>query len=119
MTRYVFAPPVNTAGQADRWDEDYNFFFTADPARGLNYGSNRLDINAYRTASGQGKNANRGDAGGAFHTEPALIDAGGGNLTLAPNSPQLDAGEPVPNIADRAGTDYTGTAPDLGARERP
>ena len=119
MTRYAFSPPVNSAGKADRWDEDYNSFFTSDPTRGLNYGSNRLDVAAYRTASGQGAHSNAGDTGNAFRTEPALTDAAGGNLTLGAGSPQIDAGVPVPNINDRAGIDYRGNAPDLGAREWP
>lgn len=119
MTRYAFSPPVNSAGKADCWDEDYNFFFTSDPTRGLNYGSNRLDVATYRAASGQGAHANIGDTGNAFRTEPMLTDAAGGNLTPSAGSPQIDAGVPVPNINDRAGIDYRGNAPDLGARERP
>jgi hypothetical protein len=119
MTRYAFAPPVNGAKGNDRWDEDYDFFFTSDPARGINYGSNRLDLAAYRTASGQGSNANRADPSGAFRTEPALTDAPNGNLTIAAGSPLIDAGVVVPNIADRPGIDYQGNAPDLGAKERP
>jgi hypothetical protein len=119
MTRYAFAPPANTSKSAERWDEDYDFFFTSDPARGINYGSNRLDLAAYRTASGQGGNANRADSSAGFRTEPALADPQNGTLALAPGSPQIDAGVVVPNIADRPGIDYRGNAPDLGAQEAP
>ncbi len=119
MTRYAFSPPVNSAGKADCWDEDYNFFFTSDPTRGLNYGNNRLDVATYRAASDQGAHANIDDTGNAFRTEPMLTDGAGGNLTPSAGSPQIDAGVPMPNINDRAGIDYRGNAPDLGARERP
>lgn len=119
MTRYAFAPPVNSLKTVDRWDEDYDFFFTSDPSRGINYGGNRVDLAAYRAASGQGANANRADQSGNFRTEPALADAPGGNLALAPDSPQIDAGVVVPNIADGAGGTIRGNAPDLGAKERP
>ena len=119
MTRYAFAPPANVSKSAERWDEDYDFFFTSDPARGINYGSNRLDLAAYRTASGQGGSANRADSSAGFRTEPTLTDPLNGNLALAPGSPQIDAGVIVPNIADRLGIDYHGNAPDLGAKEAP
>lgn len=119
MTRYTFAAPSNTPGTADRWDEDFNYFATTANDRGLGYGGNRATVAAYRSASGQGANSNRGDGAGDFRTDPALADPVNGNLTLAPGSPQIDAGTTVPNIADRPGSDYRGGAPDLGAREAP
>lgn len=119
MTRYAFAPPQNAPNGPIRWDEDYDFFFTTDQARGVNYGSNRLSLPLYRAASGQGANSNRGDAAGAFHTEPGLTDAAKGQLVPAADSPLIDAGIPVPNVSDRPNIDFRGGAPDLGARERP
>lgn len=119
MTRYGFAAPSNTPGTADHWDEDFNYFSTTATDRGISYGGNRGSVGAYRSASGQGANSNRGDQGGVFRTEPGLADPNGGNLALAPGSPQIDAGTPVPNIADRPGIDYRGAAPDLGAHEAP
>lgn len=119
VTRYGFAAPANTPGTADRWDEDFNYFATAATDRGMSYGGNRGSIAAYRTASGQGANSNRGDQSGTFRTDPALADPANGNLALAAGSPQIDAGTPIPNISDRPGVDYRGAAPDLGAREGP
>jgi Protein of unknown function (DUF1565) len=119
MTRYGFAAPSNTPGTADHWDEDFNFFATTATDRGVSYGGSRTSVGGYRSASGQGANSNRGDQPGTFHTEPGLVDPGNGNLALAPGSPQIDAGTPVPNISDRPGIDYRGNAPDLGAREVP
>ena len=115
-TRYVFAAPRNAPGTADHWDEDYNYFATAASDRGFSYGGSRPTLEGYRTASGQGAHSNRS---GDFHVEPGLTDAANGNLALATGSPQIDAGIPVPNIADRPGIDYHGAAPDLGAKEGP
>lgn len=118
MTRYTFNAPSNSPGTADRWDEDYNHFATTATDRGLGYSGNKSTVGAYRAASGQGANSNRADTAGQFHTEPGLVDPANGNVQLLPTSPQIDAGTPVPNIADRPGIDYQGSAPDLGARER-
>lgn len=115
MTRYAFASPGSTGG----WNEDYNFFYTSDPSRGINYGTrNYSTVSSYRAASGQGVNTNLADTSDRFRTEPVMVDPAGGNLQLANGSPQIDAGVPVPNISDRAGIDYSGAAPDMGALER-
>jgi hypothetical protein len=119
VTRYGFAAPSNAPGTADRWDEDFNYFSTAATDRGMSYGGNRGSVGAYRTASGQGANSNRGDQSGTFRTDPSLAEPSKGNLALAPGSPHIDAGTPVPNLSDRPGRDYRGAAPDLGAREAP
>jgi hypothetical protein len=115
VTRYAFGSP----GSAGGWNEDYNFFYTSDSGRGINYGTrNYQTVSGYRKASGQGTHTNLSDKTDRFETEPSLADPAGGNLDLANGSPQIDAGVVVPNIADRAGIDYNGAAPDLGANER-
>jgi hypothetical protein len=107
MGRYAFAAPP-----APRWDEDHDHFYTTDPSRGINYNSaNQGTIAAYRAASGQGQHSNR--AGDVRAHDPALVDPAAGNLDLPGGSPLVDAGVPVPNIADG----FTGAAPDLGAAE--
>src|SRR5439155_4295333 len=121
-TRYAF--------QAAAWDEDANSFSTADPTRGLvAYGQRwGQDVAAYRAAalaaSGRATSTNAAwdptTGAGAFTapTDAWLTDPAGGDLTLAPGSPLIDAGVPVPNLSDRPGIDFTGSAPDLGASER-
>lgn len=114
MTRYAFSAPSGSG-----WDEDYNFFFTSDSSRGMNYANDNCSTWAcYRAASGQGVHSNRGDTSGKFKTEPGFSNPLGGILTLVTGSPLIDAGTPVPNISDRSGADYNGAAPDIGARER-
>ena len=76
------------------------------------------DVQAYRTASGQGTHTN---LFGDFIT-PSIIDNAlnnpvGGDLTLKAGSVFVDKGTPVPNIADQCGVNFTGSAPDLGATE--
>ena len=117
MTKYAFSAPLNTPGLNDRWNEDYNFFFTFDSSRGMNYGStNYPQVATYRSVSGQGQHSNVGLT--TFSTQPALADPMAGNLSLSAGAVQIDAGVPIPNISDRSGVDYGGSAPDLGARER-
>jgi hypothetical protein len=102
---------------ASMWDEDYNSFSTSDKARGLEYLGKDYTTNvaAYRTASGQGAHTN---LSGDFITAPALSSPKTGDLSLPLGSPLIDAGVEVPNLSDRAGVDFLGTAPDLGAIER-
>jgi hypothetical protein len=101
---------------AGRWNEDYNSFSTSDPTRGLVFGTRfTTDVAAYRAASGQGSHTN---LSGSFIAPPALVDPAAGDLRLPVGSPLVDAGVPVPNVSDRAGIDYSGSAPDLGAREQ-
>ncbi|MCC6176363.1 MAG: hypothetical protein IT305_13740 [Chloroflexi bacterium] len=99
-----------------RWDEDYDYFSTFSPVEGLHFRRRfRTDVEAYRRESGQGAHTN---VSGDFTTPPGLANPEAGDLSLPLGSPLVDAGTPVPNIADRAGVDYTGAAPDLGAHER-
>jgi hypothetical protein len=110
-TRYGAAVAV-----ANMWDEDYNHFSTTDRARGLQFvGTNyTTNVSAYRTASKQGAHTN---VSSDFITAPLVSNALAGDLALPMGSPLIDAGVVVPNISDRAGVDYTGAAPDLGATE--
>jgi hypothetical protein len=57
----------------------------------------------------------------AIKGEPIYVEGAGfnaetkiGNFQLAPNSPGVAAGQPIPNFS----TGYTGKAPDLGAHQR-
>jgi hypothetical protein len=112
MTSMAFDAPTVPG----RWDEDYNYFGTTATTRGLRFGSAfTADVAAYRTASGQGAHTN---VSGDFVTPPILSNPTSGDLSLPDGSPLIDAGVPVPNVSDRAGLDYVGPAPDLGARER-
>jgi hypothetical protein len=113
MTGYAFwAPP-----EVGRWDEDYNYFATTDVGRGLRYGPTpyTTNVQAYRAASGQGTHTN---VSGSFVSPPTLVNPTDGDLRLPAGSPLADAGVPVPNIMDRAGIDYRGSAPGLGATQR-
>jgi hypothetical protein len=116
VTRYAFNIPPNAAEQA--WDEDYNHFFTNDPqGRGLSYAGRDFDnIEPYRRASGQGAHSNK--SGGPRSADPGLVNPSAGDLSLPAGSPFVDAGVVVANIADRTGVDFSGAAPDLGAREQ-
>ncbi|MBI4507094.1 MAG: hypothetical protein HY691_16300, partial [Chloroflexi bacterium] len=99
-----------------RWDEDYNSFSTTDAGRGLRYGTSyTTDVRAYRAASGQGAHTN---VASDFVTAPALQNPAAGDLSLPAGSALVDAGVPVSNLSDRAGVDYRGAAPELGAREQ-
>ena len=117
MVGYGFAYPGPWKGP--QWDEDYDYFYSLNPGYGVEpYGGpQEATVAQYRADSGQGAHTNAGDASGAFHTPPALADPTAGDLTLAPGSPQVDAGTVVPNVADLPGTNYLGPAPDLGASE--
>jgi hypothetical protein len=111
-TAYAFVAPA----EPGRWNEDYNAFGTTDAGRGMRYGGRiYTDVQAYRSASGQGAHTN---VSGSFITPPALVNPTTGDLRLPPGSPLIDAGVPVPNIMDRPGIDYQGRTPDLGANER-
>jgi hypothetical protein len=98
------------------WNEDYNHFSTSDPNRGLKFGARfGTDVAGYRAASGQGAHTN---VSSNFISPPTLINPAAGDLRLPAGSPLIDAGTRVPNVSDRAGVDYAGSAPDLGSRER-
>jgi hypothetical protein len=116
FTRYAFEAPG-----VPRWDEDYNHFATTSRTRGLFYGGREYTTNvaAYRAASGQGAHSNViGDFVTASVLDGQLVRATAGDLRLVDGSAFVDAGVPVPNISDRAGVDFRGAAPDLGANER-
>jgi hypothetical protein len=111
VSKDVFEAPTAPG----RWNEDYNHFSTSDPARGLEFGVRfRTDVGAYRAASGQGAHTN---VSSDFITPPDLVNPTAGDLRLPSGSPLIDAGTQVPNISDRPGVNYKGSAPDLGARE--
>ncbi len=114
MTRYGFDAP----GYAGKWNEDYNFFSTTDPTRGMNYGSaNKTTVSTYRTSSGQGEHTNLSemDPTQNFHSLPDnwLTNPLAGDLTLKTSTPVIDAGITVANITES----FTGSAPDIGACE--
>ncbi|MCC6176377.1 MAG: hypothetical protein IT305_13810 [Chloroflexi bacterium] len=112
-SKEIFEAPTGPG----RWNEDYNHFSTGDPARGLKYGARyRTEVDEYRAASGQGAHTN---VASDFITPPTLVNPTAGDMSLPPGSPLIDAGMQVPNISDRPGVDFSGAAPDLGARERP
>ncbi len=119
-TKYVWDGPSG----AGRYIEDYNHFATSDTGRGLQYaGQSFSAVAAYRTASGQGAHTNTaGDLVTVSVVDSRLTNptiAGGNDLTLKAGANSfVDGGVPIPNISDRAVTDYTGTAPDLGFKER-
>jgi len=111
MTGYAFTAP---AGPGE-WDEDYYYFSTSDPTRGLTVRQPYAkDLGPYRVNTGQGAHTN---LVGGLHTLPALMAPEVGDLSLPFGSPLIDAGVPVPNLSDRPGIDFAGAAPDLGARE--
>jgi hypothetical protein len=110
---YAFDAP-RAAGS---WDEDANYFVTADTARGLRFNgiTYRADVQAYRTASGQGAHTN---VAVGFTGDVPLASPAGGDLRLPTGSPLVDAGVPVPNVSDRVGVDFQGAAPDIGYERR-
>lgn len=109
-TNYVFA-----VDSASMWDENYNNFSTSDASRGLKYvGFDYPNVADYRAASGQGGQTNLSND---FMIAPVLNNPLAGDLSLPAISPLVDAGIPIPNLSDRAGIDYNGAAPDLGAIE--
>jgi hypothetical protein len=110
-TRQVF-----DVASAAMWNEDYNSLTTSDTTRGLRYLAKAYttDMAGYRAASHQGAHTN---VGANFVTSPGLSNPVAGDLTLPSGSPLIDAGVAVPNISDRAGVDFRGAAPDLGAVE--
>jgi hypothetical protein len=111
------------------FDEDADSFSTADRERGLTAFGKRFtaDVAAYRAAyAGATRQQTRTNAGwdpasgaGSFvaPVDGWLRDPGAGDLGPAPGSPLIDGGVAVPNLSDRPGVDYAGTAPDIGARE--
>jgi hypothetical protein len=109
MTRYAWEGKLE---QPSRWDEDFNHFATTDTSRALN---RYLTVSSYRQSTGQGANTN---TTGGFHEAVRFVDPANGNLNLPSDSPLVDRGTPIPNISDRPGVDYRGSAPDLGAIER-
>lgn len=116
-TRYAFAVPGS---------EDANQISTTDAIRGVQDFGKRYttDVAGYRkdylAQRGQATSTNIAWTGATnnFVTPPALVNAPGGDLSLPSTSPLIDAGVLVANIADRPGIDFTGAAPDIGARER-
>jgi hypothetical protein len=105
---------------ADRWDEDNNDFSSSSPRQAAIVqtpaGRYRADATAYRAGSGQGTRTNiRAGFGAVPDTD--LVDPANGDLHLRPGSALVDQGAALPNIADRAGIDFTGGAPDVGALE--
>jgi hypothetical protein len=111
--RYAFEAPR----AAGAWDEDYNYFVTTDPGRGLSYSNTtyRSNVQAYRDASGQGAHTN---VAADFTVDVQLMNPSGGDLRLPADSPLVDAGVPVPNLSDQPELDYHGAAPDIGYQER-
>ncbi|MBI4506969.1 MAG: hypothetical protein HY691_15675, partial [Chloroflexi bacterium] len=112
-----------------RWDEDYDHFAisnTGDAYAGHKYGGTVYrtvtDVAGYRAVSGGAQRTNRYAGQDRAFTDYAAVDGllsgpTAGSLGLAAGSAFIDAGVPVPNISDRTGVDYQGTAPDLGAAE--
>ncbi len=120
MTLYGFSAAKNTvSAPPNKWDEDYDFFSTDDSTgRAMNYGSsNQSTVAIYRTNSLQGAHTNTAlmDPSQNFHTsaDQWLTNPLGKDFTLRTNSPLIDAGIVVPNIAEC----FSGAAPDLGALE--
>ena len=115
MTSYGFGWPRG------RWDEDYDYFYSTDPNRTMQWygGPNETTIQQYQAESGQGAHSQAGDASEGFTDPPRLADPGHGDLSLASGSSQVDAGTIIPNVADLQGLNYFGAAPDLGAIEAP
>jgi hypothetical protein len=121
--------------------EDYNFLCTsradagirmvtegADPDTKFDYDNTGAgkDFAAYRAATGQGTNSNLvlgvtkqiNAADWLADVRAMWEDRDAGVLTLVIGAPAINRGTPIPNISDRAGIDYLGSAPDLGAFER-
>jgi hypothetical protein len=115
MTSYGFGWPRG------HWDEDYDYFYSTDPNRTMQWygGPNESSLAQYQSESGQGAHSQVGDTSGGFQTPPQLTDPSHGDLSLASGSSQVDAGTVVPNIADLPGVNYVGAAPDVGAFEAP
>jgi hypothetical protein len=116
FTRSGFGAP----GAPGRWDEDHNHFASANTSRGLQYGGTTFttDVAGYRAKSGQGQHTNlAGSFVAAAAADGALAAPAAGDLRLRPGAPFVDAGARVPNLSDRPGVDFAGSAPDLGSRE--
>jgi hypothetical protein len=124
------------------WDEDYNFFAsdtgagsTAGGFRYLNkfYNTASTDgfgsLAVYRSSSHMGAHTNQlkgtdynfirsaDSFSGLTKLDSLFVSPQTGDLRLAPGSDAIDAGMAVPNISDRAGVNYAGQRPDLGALE--
>ena len=112
-THYAFVAP-RAAGALD---EDSNYFVTTDPGRGLSFNGvvYRENVQEYRNASGQGGRTNRA---ASFSADVRLVSPESGDVRLPPDSPLIDAGVTVPNVSDRPGVDFQGTAPDIGHEQR-
>jgi hypothetical protein len=124
------------------WDEDYNFF-ASDTGAGVSSGGFRYlnkfynaaaisgsgSIASYRSFSHMGAHTNllggtdynfirsADNRSGLNKIDGLFVSPQTGDLRLAPGSAAVDTGIPVPNISDRAGVNYAGQGPDLGARE--
>ncbi len=86
-------------------DFDHDLFHTVGATmfrwRGVNY----PDLATLRTGTGFEASGRAGD--------PRFVNRAGGDYSLQPGSPAIDAGVRLPGINDR----YTGAAPDVGAYE--
>jgi hypothetical protein len=98
---------------------DYRADLAGLAGRPAPYG-NGAHTNRYGPGGSDVAFAGKADGSGATAVLDALFaNARGGDLVLkGGTNPLVDAGVPVANISDRAGVDYRGSAPDLGARER-
>lgn len=125
---------------ADGYVEDYNFLGTAEVTRGIRLRavegsgaltdydntSSALRFANYRAASGRGMNSNLIDAvtkeinAAQWITDLRAMwtNRTTGDLTLVAGAQAINRGTPLPNLSDRPGIDYLGTAPDLGAIEK-
>ncbi len=135
---------ASATAAALQWDEDYNYrHTTADgpngAGRGLAYaGTNYTTMAAYRTATThgatkpqQGTHSNDGLPGGGLSNTTFTVSpytapnnqfagdpqAGYRVLALTSISVFRAAGVVVPGLMDRAGVDYAGALPDLGAMQ--
>jgi hypothetical protein len=88
------------------WNGNGDDFFTADPARFVNWLGTHYDtLGEYQSALGQELLG--------ISAPPQLVDPVGGDFTPAAGSPLIDAGIALPGIDDG----YLGLAPDIGAVE--
>jgi len=95
---------------------DYNLYYQDDPDEPFTGSENGVggwdtfmrDWDTWRAASGF-------EASGRRPQDPLFTDPASGDLSLAADSPAVDAGVSIPGIND----DYQGKGPDLGAIESP
>jgi hypothetical protein len=108
------------------WNENHNWWASTSIAAYMKFTSTYTTMAAYRAGRSQGANSNIIDGTtyefaytGAFKAADVVIaglnDVDTGDLGLAPSSPFIDAGIPVPgrNHPDW----FNGDAPDMGADE--